>query len=99
MSEPGESIETLRAQATQRAQLYFWRATTVALLTFLLGILVPLVSFGLRAATKDDVQTLARAQDDRDKAIEDRLEVVQQGLDFITGELRAKGIDKGRGNE
>ena len=79
---------------TVEAQLYFWRAAALALLTFILGNGTSFLVFGLHTASRHDLELADQAASDRSARIEDRLGAVENELHFLSGELRAKGIDK-----
>jgi hypothetical protein len=79
---PGKTVE---------AQLQFWRAAAIALLTFILGNGTSYLVFGLHAASRHDLELVNTAADGRSARLEDRMVHVEQGLNFLAGELHAKG--------
>lgn len=79
---------------TVEAQLYFWRAAAIALLTFILGNGTSYLVFGLHTANKHDLELATQAASDRSTRLEGRMGQVEHTLDFLAGELHERGLDK-----
>lgn len=65
----------------------FWKAVSIALITFILGNGISYAVFGMRTASRDDLEKFQRGADERATRLELRMESVEKAVNYLSGKI------------
>lgn len=82
----------------QRTNVTFWRSATAALMMFILGNGVSYIVFGLKTASKEDLDRVVTIQNNQIDNLSQQLQVLNRTVQEQTGELRARHMISGNPN-
>jgi len=87
----GSEIVSDQENGTQAA-LTFWKSVSMTLLAFVLGNAIAFFTFGIRAASKDDLDKAMMALQARLSTLEAHDASVEMEMSNLVGQLQAKHI-------
>jgi len=76
----------------RNGELGLWRATAIALITFILGNGLAFLIFGMNTASKSDVSATEKRLTDRLALLEQRDTALTDQVNQMLGEMKAKGL-------